>query len=481
MKRILLIFLGLFLICAVKVSAQQTQPAPQATPVLYSEKTLAQLKQIQQAALESDFALQQTAYLSYNIGARLSGSAQAQRAVEYVAAEMKKLGLEVRLQKLTVPHWVRGEERGELVEYEGMAQGTTQKVVLTALGGSIATAPNGLIAEIVVVNNFEELERLGRKNIEGKIVLFNNKFDREMAAVGFGGRAYGQAVAYRGGGAVAAARFGAIAALVRSAGGSQNRLAHTGAMRYADGVTKIPSAAVSYEDAEMIAHLAKMGKVKIKLLLTPQTLPDATSYNVIADLKGSEKPDEVVIVSGHLDSWDLGQGAIDDAAGVAVSMQVPYLLKQLKLRPKRTIRFVAWMNEENGTAGGRTYALEEAANISKHFAAIESDLGASHPLGFHFAGKREALAFFAPISNVLKEQGAGLVDEVEEVGTDVDPLTTKGVPSFAQWFDTRTYFNYHHTAADTFDKIVPRELAENGSVMAVLAYGLANLEQPLPR
>jgi carboxypeptidase Q len=477
----LVIFLGLFLFSAIKISAQQTQPTPMPTPILYSEKTLAQLKQIQQAAFESDFALRQTAYLSYNIGARLTGSPQAQRAVEYVAAEMKKLGLDVRLQKLTVPHWVRGEERGELVEYEGMAQGTTQKVVLTALGGSIATAPNGLVAEIIVVNNFDELEKLGRKNVEGKIVLFNNKFDREMAAVGFGGQAYRRAVAYRSGGAAAAARLGAIAALVRSAGGSQNRLAHTGSMRYADGVTKIPAAAVSYEDAEMIAYLAKTGKVRIKLLLTPQTLPDATSYNVIADLKGSEKPDEIVIVSGHLDSWDLGQGAIDDAAGVAVSMQVAYLLKQLKLKPKRTIRFVAWMNEENGVVGGRTYAREEAANIAKHFAVIESDLGANHPLGFHFAGKPEALPFFAPISNVLKEQGAGLVDVTEEVGTDVDPLTTKGVPSFAQWFDTRTYFNYHHTAADTFDKIVPRELAENGSVVAVLAYGLANLEQPLPR
>jgi len=363
-----------------------------------------------------------------------------------------------------------------------MARGTTQKVVLTALGGSIATAPNGLIAGIVVVDNFDELEKLGRKNVEGKIVLFNNKFDREMAAVGFGGAAYGQAGLYRRQGAIDAAKLGALAVLVRSVGGSQNRLAHTGGMRYDDKVTKIPAAAVSFEDAEMIAYLAKMGTVKIKLLLTPQTLPDTTSYNVIADLKGSEKPDEVVIVSGHLDSWDLAQGAIDDAAGVAVSMQVPHLLKQLKIKPKRTIRVIAYMNEENGLVGGRTYAQEEDANIGKHFAAIESDLGASHPLGFYFAGRREAMPYFAPISKILTEQGAGLVELREGgVAADIGPLTQKGVPSFAPWFDTRTYFNYHHTAADTFDKIVPRELAENGSVMAVLAYGLANLEQPLPR
>ncbi len=479
MKQNLLIFFGLFLVFTNQISAQQ--PSPKPTPILYSEKTISQMQQIQQAALQSDYALKQTAYLSNNIGARLTGSAQAERAVQYVADEMRKLGLDVRLQKLTVPHWVRGEERGELVEFNGMARGTTQKVVLTTLGGSIATTPSGLIGEIVVVNSFDELEKLGRKNVEGKIVLFNYKFDRKMAETGFGGQAYGQATQYRGGGAIAAARYGAIAVLVRSAGGSQNRLAHTGSMRYANDVTKIPGAAVSFEDAETIAYLAKMGKVKIKLTLTPQTLPDTTSYNVIADLKGSEKPDEIVIVSGHLDSWDLGTGALDDAAGVAVSMQVPFLLKQLKLKPKRTIRVIAYMNEENGLVGGRTYAQEQDANISKHFAAIESDLGASHPLGINFAGRPELLPFLAPISKILNEQGAGLAQIQPGVGADIGPLTQKGVPSFAPWFDTRTYFNYHHTAADTFDKINAKELAEVGSVMAVLAYGLANLEQSLPR
>ncbi len=480
MKQNLVFFLGLLLFWATAISAQQPSPSP--TPTLYTAKTLDQLKQIQRAALQSDYAYRQTAYLSNNIGARLTGSPQAERAVQYVAEEMRKLGLEVRLQKLIVPHWVRGEERGELVEFDGMANGTTQKIVLTALGGSIATGASGLIGEIVVVNTFDELERLGRKAVEGKIVLFNFKFDRELQSAGFGGAAYGQASAYRGGGAIAAGRLGAIAALVRSAGGSQNRLAHTGAMRYADGVTKIPAAAISFEDAETIAYLTKIGQVKIKLTLTPQTLPDTTSYNVIADLKGSEKPDEIVIVSGHLDSWDLGTGALDDACGVAVSMQVPYLLKQLKIRPKRTIRVVAYMNEENGLVGGRTYAQEEAQNTGKHFAAIESDMGASHPLGIYYTGKPELLPFLQPISKVLSEQGASLSQlQANGVGADIGPLTQRGVPSFAPWFDARTYFNYHHTAADTLDKINPKELAETGSLMAVLAYGLANLEQPLPR
>lgn len=474
-----LIYLGVCLIMfSLKAFSQQTAP----TPLLYSAKTLQELKQIQQAALNSDYAYRQTAYLTNSIGARLSGSSQAQRAVEYVAEEMKKLGLDVRLQKLSVPHWVRGEERGELIEFPGMAAGTTQKVVLTALGGTIATGNGGLTAEIVVVNNFDELTALGRAKVQGKIVLLNNKFDQEMAASGFGINAYREATVYRGGGAVAAGRLGAVGVLVRSAGASQNRLAHTGGMRYADDVTKIPAAAITYEDAEMIAYLAKQGKVRMNLVLTPQTLPDATSYNVIADLKGSEKPDEIVIVSGHLDSWDLATGALDDAVGVAVSMQVAFTLKQLKLRPKRTIRFIAWMNEENGTVGGRTYALEEEANLSKHFAAIEADLGASHPLGFLFAGKPEALPYLAPISKILSDQGAGLSQiQAGGVATDIGPLTQKGVPSFAPWFDTRTYFNYHHTAADTFDKVKPKELSENGALMSVLAYGLANLEQSLPR
>lgn len=478
MKQKSLALLCLSFIISINSFAQQATP----TPVLYSAKTVAEMKRIQSAALSSDYAYRQTAYLSNNIGPRLSGSLQAERAVQYVAAEMKRLGLDVRLQKVMVPHWVRGEEKGELVEFEGMAKGSTQKVVLTALGGSVATPAEGLTAEVIVVKNFDELNALGRDKVKGKIVLFNNKFDRDLAASGFGINAYGQAVAYRGGGPNAASRLGAVAALVRSAGASQNRLVHTGGIRYADGVTPIPAAAVSFEDAETIAYLAGMGTVKVHILLTPQTLPDAQSYNVIADLKGSESPDEVVIVSGHLDSWDLGTGALDDACGVGVSMQVANLLKQLKIRPKRTIRVIAWMNEENGLRGGVTYAEEEKANVPKHFAAIESDLGASHPVGVLFTAKPEVQAFLAPISNVLLGQGAGLV-QIQEggVGADIGPLTQQGVPSFAPYFDTRTYFNYHHTAADTMDKIDPKGLAETASIMAVLAYGLANLEEPLPR
>jgi len=467
----------LLLVATLDIFGQSPTP----TADLYSVETLNELAALQKAAVSSGYAYTQVGYLSNNIGARLSGSPQAEQAVEYVTDQMRNLGLDVRLQKIMVPHWVRGEEHAELIEFSGMAPATTQRVVLTALGGSVPTPSEGITADVIVVNDFAELSAMGRDKVAGKIVLFNFKFDRDLQAAGFGGQAYGQAVQYRFGGASAAARLGAVAAIVRSAGGSQNRLAHTGAMGYADGVAKIPTAATTFEDAEMIAYLARSGKVRMHLTLTPQTLPDTVSCNVIADLKGTEKPEEVVIVSGHLDSWDLGQGAIDDGAGVAVSMSVPYLIKSLGLKPKRTIRFIAWMNEENGGRGSAGYATEEERNIATHFAAIESDLGASHPLGFEFAGKADALPYLRPISNVLAAQGAGLSRTQNGVGSDIGPLTQKGVPSFAPWFDQRTYFNYHHTAADTFDKINPREIAEVGSVVAVLAYGLANLQQSLPR
>lgn len=478
-NRFALIVSLLLSINTLPIRAQQTPNQP--TETLFSEKLLNELKQIQEAALVSDYGYKQVAHLSNNIGPRLTGSAQAQAAVEYVAEQMRSLGLEVKLEKLMVPHWVRGSETGELVEFKGQAPSTTQKIVLTALGGSIATPAEGLTAEVVVVNNYKELNALGRDKIAGKIVLFNVHFDRQMAAQGYGGDAYGEVVGYRGLGASNAARVGAVASLVRSVGGSQNRLAHTGAMRYAADAPKIPSAAVSPEDGDLIAYLAKQGKVRMHLTLTPQQLPDTVSYNVIADLKGSDEPEQVVIVSGHLDSWDLGTGAIDDGAGVAIAMQTAQTLKQLKLRPKRTIRVVAWMNEENGLVGGRTYAQDNVNEIKNHYAAIESDRGAGHPLGFEAKVDPAVLPMLAPVSELLRSQGAGLMQLTEGTEADISPIAARGVPAFGLWQDTRTYFDYHHTAADTLDKIGPKELQENGAAMAVLAYALANLPKPLPR
>lgn len=451
------------------------------SPPPYSAQTLADMKRLQEAALKSDYAYKQVAHLSNNIGPRLSGSAQAQKAVEYVAGELKALGLEVQLEKVMVPHWVRGEETGALVQFPGQAPNTTQKIVLTALGGSVATPASGLTAEVVVARNFAELQALGREKVAGKIVLFNYPFDKEMAAQGHGLDAYGEAVAYRGAGPSAAARLGAVAALIRSVGGAEYRIPHTGATRYANDAPKIPAGAVSAEDADLIASLVPQGPVGMRLLLTPQQLPDAVSYNVIADLKGSEHPEQVVIVSGHLDSWDLGTGAIDDGAGVAVAMQVANLARQLQLRPRRTIRVIAWMNEENGLMGGRTYAQNRVAEMANQFAALESDLGAGHPLGLNIRAKQEVLPLLEPVAQVLQATGAGLLAFSEDTGSDLIPMAAAGVPTFSPMQDNRTYFNYHHTAADTLDKIVPGELAENAAVMAVTAYALANIDQPLPR
>ncbi len=475
--------LGSFLLIAFLsgATAFAQSPTPSPTPPIYSEETLTAMKQLQQAALSSDYAYRQVAHLANNIGPRLTGSAQAQKAVEYVAGEMKALGLEVQLEKVMVPHWVRGEETAALVQYPGQADGTTQKIVLTALGGSVATPATGLTAEVVVVPDFDHLKSLSKEKVAGKILLFNYPFDKQMAAEGQGGEAYGEAVEYRSKGPSEAAKLGAIACLIRSVGGADYRLPHTGMTRYEENAPKIPAAAVTAEDADLIAALTKEGGIRMKLVLTPKQLPDAVSYNVIGDLKGSEHPEQVVIVSGHLDSWDLGTGAIDDAAGVAVSLEAAHLMRQLHLQPRRTLRVIAWMNEENGLRGGITYGKEHAKEVANHFAAIETDLGAGHPIGIYMQTKPEARPFLEPIARLLRSSGAGELRFTEEAGADLIPLEKAGVPTFAPIQDSRFYFNYHHTAADTLDKIDPKELSENAAVVATLAYALTSLEQPLPR
>src|SRR5438309_8688694 len=346
-------------------------PTPTASPVVFSPQTLADLKRLQQAALNSDYADRQVAHLANNIGPRLSGSAQAAKAVEYVASELKAIGCEVQLEKVMVFHWVRGEETAALVQFPGQAENTMQKIVLCALGASVATLANGITADVIAVRNFDELKSLSRDKVAGKIVLFNYPFDKQMAAEGRGGEAYGEAVVYRGDGQSAAARQGAVACLIRSVGGADYRLPHTGQTKYADDAPKIPAGAVTAEDADLIVDLVRQGPVKIKLILTPQQFPDVESANVIGDLKGSEHPEQVVIVSGHLDSWDLGTGAIDDGAGVVVAMETAEILHKLNLHPRRTLRVIAWMNEEMGATGASTYAKDQEGNVANHRAAIE--------------------------------------------------------------------------------------------------------------
>ncbi len=469
------------LLCASFAAWSQTpppkpQPAPPAPT--FSQELRDQLQTVRDAALTSDYAWHQLEYLTENIGPRPSGSPQAQAAAEYVAAEMRKLGLDVHLEPAQVSHWIRGEEKAQLVEYPGQAPQTTQRIVLATISGSSATPAEGITAAVVVVHNFDELTALGREKVAGKIVLFNVPYDERKALAGMAFEAYGEAVGYRGRGAKAAAELGAIAALIRSVGGADYRLPHTGY----SVPTGIPAAALAAEDAELVEHLAAQGPVRMHLTLTPQSLPDVTGYNVVADLKGSEHPEQIVVVSGHLDSWDLGRGAIDDGAGVAISMAAAQLLQQLHLRPRRTLRVIAWMDEENGGGGHEAYAKTHAAEFPNHIAAIESDAGAGHPLGFYLKMPPAAIAALHPLLDILRPVGSTVFRSTEHSpGSDIDPLVEAGVPGIGIIQDGRKYFDYHHTAADTLDKVDPRDLRENAAAMAVMGYALACMPEPLPR
>jgi len=437
-----------------------------------------ELVTLRDAALKDDYAYNQLEYLTDSIGPRPQGSPQADAAARYVADEMRRLGLEARLEAVPVRRFMRGIDAAELVEYPGQVPGTRQKIVVTALLGNSRTSEAGITAEVIVVNNFDELKALGRDKVAGKIVLFNYVYDNRKAEAGRSGAAYGEAVKYRSSGATAAAQLGAVGSLVRSAGDGAYRLAHTGGSHDAH----IPAGAITAEDAGLIARLAARGRVSIHLTLTTYLGPPATGYNVVADLKGSEHPEQVVIVSGHLDSWDLGTGAIDDGAGVVVAMETAELVHRLGLHPKRTIRVIAWMDEEMGATGRDAYAKDHAGEIANHVAAIESDGGAEHPLGFRVKISDAAVQQLSPVQDVLTAFGGNLLDQVpESPDTDIEPLVAKGVPGFGVWQNGLTYFTYHHTAADTLDKVVPQQLRENAACMAVMGYALADMAEPLAK
>jgi carboxypeptidase Q len=471
---------------SAQTSNRQSTPAsfgamPQMTQLQqenFPPQLLDQLSAIKASALDDDYSYRQLAHLTENIGPRPTGSTQAKAAVDYVASQLRQLGLEVQLEDVKVPHWVRGAETAELTDYPGQVPGTTQKIVLTALGGSTATPAEGIDADLVVVNNFDDLKALGREKVAGKIVLYNEIYDKEKAAAGLSFIAYGEAVRYRASGAKAAADMGAVASLIRSVGSADFRLPHTG-FSYPAG---IPAGAVTAEDAAFIADLAAQGRVRIHLTLTPQKLPDVTGYNVIADLKGSEHPEQIVIVSGHLDSWDLGTGAIDDAAGVAVAMEAAQVLQKLRLRPRRTLRVIAWMDEETGGSGSQAYARKHFSQFPNHVACIESDSGAGHPLGFDVKMPAAAAELLRPVTSVLQSFGATAIQPSSyPPGADIALMSEAGVPALGLLQDGRTYFHYHHTAADTLDKVVPSELRENAAAMAVMGYALASIRDPLPR
>jgi carboxypeptidase Q len=410
-------------------------------------------------------------WLTDRIGPRLSGSANAEAAVSWALKELRRDGLtNVRAEKVMVPHWVRGAEVASIVIP------VTQRLAVTALGMSDPTPAEGITAPVVEVASFDDLHALGDK-VQGRIVLFNKPITPQSDGSG-----YGSAAGLRYRGAAEAAKQGAVAMLIRSLGTLSARLVHTGAHGYVEGVPRIPAAAISAEDADLIHRLmASSDTVKVSLTLGCKTLPDVESANVVAELRGKSLPDEVVVIGGHMDSWDLGTGAIDDGAGVAVSMEALRLLKKLNLRPRRTIRAVLFMNEENGSRGGHAYFDTHQSEMERHVAAIESDSGAGRPLGFSVNAGAGGDAVVGALSARLASIGATEVHAGGGGGVDVSPMLAAGVPLLGLRQDMTEYFNWHHTAGDTLDKVNPRELADNAAAMAFMAYALADLKEPLPR
>lgn len=422
-------------------------------------------RRIAAAAMADSNAYDRLGRLVDGFGHRLSGSASLERAIDWILAEMQRDGFaNVRGEPVMVPHWVRGAESATL-----LAPRETPLHML-GLGGSVGTGPEGVSAEVLVVRSFAELEQR-RSEAAGKIVLFNFPFPADSEP--FAG--YGVAVQYRGYGATAAAKVGAVASLIRSVATFSIQSPHTGGMRYDPAVTKIPTAALSVEDAEMLARMQRRGEaVRVKLVMSAQTLPDAPSRNVVAELRGRELPDEVVVLGGHIDSWDVGQGAMDDGAGCVAAWEAIRLLKALGITPRRTIRVVLWTNEENGGRGGAGYRDAHADELAKHFAAIESDNGIFTPRGFRFQGSAAGARRAALIASLTGLVGARTIAPGEGEA-DVGPILERGVPGFALDVDPSKYFWYHHTQADMLTVVNETDLRKSVGAMAILAYALAEL------
>jgi Zn-dependent M28 family amino/carboxypeptidase len=442
---------------------------PKETPIADRYREVA--ARIIQAAEADRGAWQKLTHLSDRIGHRLSGSRALEQAIEWAVETMKAEGHEnVRAEKVMVPHWVRGEERAALVAP------VERPVAILGLGGSGATPAGGVSGEVVVVSDFDELERLGSQ-VKGKIVLFNRPMGPYSEEKGSG---YGEVVRYRGRGPARAAAMGARAALVRSLTSHSLRSPHTGQTRFEDGQKPIPAAALSIEDADLIARLVASGdKVRLKLVMSARTLPDAASANVVAELRGREKPDEIVVIGGHIDSWDVGQGAHDDGAGCAMTMQALTLLRTLGLRPRRTIRVVLFTNEENGLAGARQYVVDHAAELPRHVMALEADSGAFAPRGFEVQGSEASVGQVADIASLLQPIDGHRAEPGGDAGADIGLMAAAGVPLLGLRMDGSTYFHYHHSEADTLDKVDERDVARNVAAVAVMAYVIADMPDRL--
>ncbi|NDC29505.1 MAG: peptidase M28 family protein [Bacteroidetes bacterium] len=408
-------------------------------------------------------------HLCNKIGNRISGSKNAAKAVEFAYELLKKEGFDsVWLQPVMVPHWVRGEK--EIGYFVSNKKKTT--VHICALGNSVATAKEGIQAKVVEVKNFDELKKLGKEKVEGNIVFFSRPFPDAII-----NGAYGITVDQRGQGPVEAAKLGAIGVVVRSMTHAHDNFPHTGATGYKDSVTKIPGCAISTIDADILSQTLKDNpSTEFYFKQNCVMLPDVLSYNVVAEIKGSEKPDEIILVGGHLDSWDVGTGAHDDGAGTVQSMEALRLFKATGIKPKRTLRCVLFMNEENGLKGGLKYAELAELNKEKHVAAIETDAGGFMPREIGIAVSEEKLLGLQPWQKLLAPYGIQTIN-IHGGGADIGPLKKQGVVMIGYHPDGQKYFDYHHTDADTFDKVNKRELqfgavTLSGLMWLISEYGL---------
>lgn len=407
-------------------------------------------------------------YLTTKIGGRLSGSPQAEQAVAWAKRAMYDAGADtVIMQPCMVPHWVRGKK--EQCRIISASLKINQELKCTALGSSVGTGAKGVKAEVIEVTSFEDLDNLGEKNIKGKIVFYNVFFDQTKIRPG---HAYGESVKYRVFGASHAAKYGAVACVVRSMTSVADDEPHTGNMKYDTAISKqkIPVVALSYKAADVL-HEAGLKDKTVQLYLEThcETLPDVLSYNVIGQINGIEKPNEFIIAGGHLDSWDNGQGAHDDGAGIVQCIEILSAFKATGIKPRHSIRAVAFMNEENGLAGGAAYAKFAKENNEIHLAALETDAGGYSPRGF---GVDTAQGLFNLVKTWKPFFHPYLVDRIEPEGggADLMDLEKLGVPCIGFEPDTQRYFDIHHTAADTFDKINKRELELGGGAICALVY-----------